>query len=457
MASKVEHQTVCCHISLNVADLARSVAFYRVFFDRSPAKEHADYAKFEIGEPPLVLSLLPGRQRSGDALNHLGLRLPNAAALADIQRRLETEGMPTDREDGVACCHSRQTKFWISDPDRNLWEIYILENEDAVAPVRKTRGVSTDETGPTVWEHRLGEPLPKVLAVQDRTLEEVRLLGTLNAELTPAEQMALLREVRRALRVGGRLWMRMLVADKPLASDLLPLAGPAAVIERVPAANEIAEALLSAGFAALHWEKLSEAPHFRQDGIGMRELRLLAFKPEERPLAGRQTVVYRGPFAKVTDDAGNTYERGEQVLVSGLVAKNLRQGPQASHFIFLSGTDSAAVTAPAAFQGANAEPSQSDYCARVLRALAEPERLRLVRSLRLGPKNVTELAEALGEQIANVSHHLGVLRQAGVVVDEKQGRFVLYRLHPDVLQGAAGLQERDLLDFGCCRLELPTG
>jgi DNA-binding transcriptional ArsR family regulator len=186
----------------------------------------------------------------------------------------------------------------------------------------------------------------------------------------------------------------------------------------------------------------------------MRELRLWAFKPEERPLAGRQTVVYRGPFAKIIDDAGNTFERGEPVVVSGLTAKNLRQGPQASHFIFLSGGE---CNAAPAFPRLDAEPMQSEYCARVLRALAEPERLRLVHSLRLGPKNVTELAKALDEQIANVSHHLGVLRQAGVVVDEKQGRFVLYRLHPDVLQSAAGWQDRDLLDFGCCRLELPNG
>jgi ArsR family transcriptional regulator len=101
------------------------------------------------------------------------------------------------------------------------------------------------------------------------------------------------------------------------------------------------------------------------------------------------------------------------------------------------------------------DPLQSSHCARLLRAVADEERLRLVQCLRAGPKNVSELAESLRTQIANVSHHLGVLRQAGVVLDEKQGRFVVYRLNPEVFQGTSGTRDQDSLDFGCCRLELP--
>jgi ArsR family transcriptional regulator, nickel/cobalt-responsive transcriptional repressor len=93
---------------------------------------------------------------------------------------------------------------------------------------------------------------------------------------------------------------------------------------------------------------------------------------------------------------------------------------------------------------------QPDRCARMLRALADPDRLRLIHCLRDGPRNVTELAGLVGGEVVNVSHHLGVLRHAGVVLDEKRGRFVVYRLHPDVFQPAA-----EHLDLGCCRLELP--
>lgn len=98
---------------------------------------------------------------------------------------------------------------------------------------------------------------------------------------------------------------------------------------------------------------------------------------------------------------------------------------------------------------------ESDRCARMLRALGERERLRIVQCLREGPKNVGELAEELRAEVANVSHHLGVLRNAGLVQSEREGRFIVYRLHPTVFHPAAdGKQEH--LDFGCCRLDLPT-
>src|SRR5262245_5983623 len=90
-------------------------------------------------------------------------------------------------------------------------------------------------------------------------------------------------------------------------------------------------------------------------------------------------------------------------------------------------------------------------CARYLKALADPERLRIVESLQGGSKNVSELATLLRDELANVSHHLKVLRRAGLVQGRKQGKYVVYSLHPTVFRpGRAG----DCLDLGCCRLEL---
>ncbi len=97
-----------------------------------------------------------------------------------------------------------------------------------------------------------------------------------------------------------------------------------------------------------------------------------------------------------------------------------------------------------------AESLQPERCARLLKALADPERLRIVDTLRQGPRNVSDLATLLDAEIVNVSHHLGVLRHAGLVLDEKQGRFVVYRLHPDIFRPSG-----EHLDLGCCRLEIP--
>lgn len=99
-----------------------------------------------------------------------------------------------------------------------------------------------------------------------------------------------------------------------------------------------------------------------------------------------------------------------------------------------------------------------ELCAGRLKALADPDRLRIVEQLFSGPLNVSQLSEALEEEIVKVSHHLGVLRHADVVRTEKQGRFVIYSLHPDVV--AVGKDESFAqarrIDFGCCSVELDS-
>src|SRR5262245_33032251 len=99
---------------------------------------------------------------------------------------------------------------------------------------------------------------------------------------------------------------------------------------------------------------------------------------------------------------------------------------------------------------------QPKRCAELLSALAAPERLRIIRFLRDGPRNVGELAELVGTSVVNISHHLSVLRHAGLVRNEKKGRFVLYSLAPGVLQPEDDASAEHL-DLGCCRLELPRG
>ena len=97
---------------------------------------------------------------------------------------------------------------------------------------------------------------------------------------------------------------------------------------------------------------------------------------------------------------------------------------------------------------------QSEECAKRLKALADPDRLKIIQCLQGGPKNVSALSELLGVDIANVSHHLSVLRHARLVRDEKQGKFVVYSLHPDIFRPRGSRQPTDVLDLGCCRLEL---
>lgn len=66
--------------------------------------------------------------------------------------------------------------------------------------------------------------------------------------------------------------------------------------------------------------------------------------------------------------------------------------------------------------------------ANVLKALAHPTRLWMVEQLESGEKCVCEFAEVIDADFSTVSKHLNVLKQAGIVQDEKRGKQVFYSL-----------------------------
>src|SRR3990170_8861171 len=72
--------------------------------------------------------------------------------------------------------------------------------------------------------------------------------------------------------------------------------------------------------------------------------------------------------------------------------------------------------------------------AEVLKALAHPRRLQIMRRLDDGPCEVGALAQELGMSQPNLSQHLAVLRATGLVDTEREGREVRYRLaDPEVI------------------------
>lgn len=69
-----------------------------------------------------------------------------------------------------------------------------------------------------------------------------------------------------------------------------------------------------------------------------------------------------------------------------------------------------------------------DALAELLRVLAEPARLGLLRSLTAGCKTVSTLVEESGLSQPLVSHHLRVLKEAGIARADRRGVFVFYWL-----------------------------
>ncbi|MFD0558693.1 ArsR/SmtB family transcription factor [Stackebrandtia endophytica] len=82
----------------------------------------------------------------------------------------------------------------------------------------------------------------------------------------------------------------------------------------------------------------------------------------------------------------------------------------------------------------------------VLRLLADPLRAQLVGLLAQGPACTCHLVADTGAKQPTISHHLKVLREAGLVAAEPRGRFTYYRLLPAPLEAGAafltGLSEQ---------------
>src|SRR5262245_44670613 len=95
------------------------------------------------------------------------------------------------------------------------------------------------------------------------------------------------------------------------------------------------------------------------------------------------------------------------------------------------------------------------YSIDKLRALANPDRLRIVQCLREHPRTVGEIGELLHIPLLNLSHHLRTLRSAGAIVDAKHGRFVTYSLDPTIYLPAGADDWCDCLELGCCRILIP--
>ena len=118
------------HVALFVRDLDAAIARYRKLLGQEPAKVRRDYAKFEIADPPVILSLNTGG-RPG-TVSHLGIRYPSTGDVASEMVRTKQEAVDLLEQKGTTCCYAKADKFWVRDADGMPWEMYTLI-EDAEA------------------------------------------------------------------------------------------------------------------------------------------------------------------------------------------------------------------------------------------------------------------------------------------------------------------------------------
>lgn len=118
------------HVSVYVTSIPEAVEQYRKILGIEPAKVRADYAKFELSDPPVIFSLNTGGEPG--RVSHLGIRYPDAGSVASELVRARNNALDPFQQEGTTCCYAKADKFWVRDTDGVPWEMYtLLEDVEA--------------------------------------------------------------------------------------------------------------------------------------------------------------------------------------------------------------------------------------------------------------------------------------------------------------------------------------
>jgi catechol 2,3-dioxygenase-like lactoylglutathione lyase family enzyme len=129
-------QALKAHLALNVKNVEQSLEFYKKMLGIEPCKVRRGYAKFDVQNPPLNLTLNEGAFQERGALSHMGIQVASTEDVLAIRERWGQAGLYTRDEMQTNCCYAIQNKTWVQDPDGNEWEVFVVLEDNL--PERKT-------------------------------------------------------------------------------------------------------------------------------------------------------------------------------------------------------------------------------------------------------------------------------------------------------------------------------
>ncbi|HEX8143324.1 MAG TPA: ArsI/CadI family heavy metal resistance metalloenzyme [Pyrinomonadaceae bacterium] len=121
-----EVRVLKAHLALNVKNVERSLEFYKKMLGIEPLKVRTGYAKFDVQNPPLNLTLNQVSFGERGALSHLGLQVASTEDVLEMRRKWAEAGLVTRDEMQTNCCYAVQDKTWVHDPDGNAWEVFVV-------------------------------------------------------------------------------------------------------------------------------------------------------------------------------------------------------------------------------------------------------------------------------------------------------------------------------------------
>ncbi|HKY44509.1 MAG TPA: ArsI/CadI family heavy metal resistance metalloenzyme [Pyrinomonadaceae bacterium] len=119
-------QALKAHLALNVRNVEQSIEFYKKMLGIEPSKVRTGYAKFDVQNPPLNLTLNEYSFTDRGALSHLGIQVASTNDVLATREKWAEAGLITRDELQTSCCYALQDKTWVRDPDGNEWEVFVV-------------------------------------------------------------------------------------------------------------------------------------------------------------------------------------------------------------------------------------------------------------------------------------------------------------------------------------------
>ena len=132
--------TLKAHLAINVKDVETSIDFYKRMLGIEPSKVRTGYAKFDVQNPPLNLTLNQVPFDGPGALSHLGIQVAGTEDVIALREQWRERGLTPREEMQTTCCYALQDKAWVHDPDGNEWEVFAVLQDNLPEGTKKTDG-----------------------------------------------------------------------------------------------------------------------------------------------------------------------------------------------------------------------------------------------------------------------------------------------------------------------------
>ena len=125
---------------MNVRNVENSIDFYKKMLGIEPSKVRTGYAKFDVQNPPLNLTLNQNVFSGQGALSHLGIQVAATEDVVALRDQWKERGLISREEMQTVCCYALQDKAWVSDPDGNEWEVFTVIEDNLGEEAKKSDG-----------------------------------------------------------------------------------------------------------------------------------------------------------------------------------------------------------------------------------------------------------------------------------------------------------------------------